>query len=608
MNSEEATSEKSAGGQKGQKRKAKLEEETRTSSRGLKRACKEEQPSEPAKTPRAGSKLALENDLQNARNIIGTLQNKCYRLDQEILSLKKQHKEFEKEVLGLREARGVERMDDGEIRTLFDNLMRRYRAWAQEYSPQGAVDLSAFEDHKLPTDEEENNMMHAILSGVYSSLEVLRYGKYIFLNTLLIHFACWFVIDNPLFFLQREFSDRRFGYPQEFLSELSQALPEHRKDEWIGCTLRMLLPNRQDHCHTNFVANNRIIGQITNFYERLARRFLAIAAPLLKPLSVGVTGDRFQSLVTIIATTGELVLRLRQQNYNVKSLSHDSSTFRNNCFSRESQIMEPHSAMRLRPDDSSLDGSEIDFVIQPAILAYWFDEDSREKREKFWTKAVVWANGLEQINARRADNGHRVGVMGVKGEPGFTQQDGSNSARELPTPTENPHSVNDTLPSLSSHTMVSLSGMVGLQVPSAAVALYSNESCEMPVNDPEGLDTQGSSVETHPDPSRLDQTSHPKAIKEEAVDHPVGMKDRILSNGSEIRPICNNAEDWTESSRSDSKPNDNELGYTSQERIESDDELAVGIPFREANKSKKEKSQFAKEVGYMRDTTCQNLH
>lgn len=233
MDSEKVTSEKSAGGQKGQKRKAK-QEEVRTSSRGLKKACKEEQPSEPAKTPRAGSKLALQNDLQNARNTIGTLQTKCYRLDQEILSLKKQHKEFEKEVLGMREARGVERMDDGEIRTLFDDLMHRYRAWAQEYSPRGPVDLSAFEDDKLPIDEEENNMMHAILSGAYSSLEVIRYGKYIFLNTLLIHFACWFVIDNPLFFLQREFSDRRFGYPQEFLSELSQALPERKLNRLVS--------------------------------------------------------------------------------------------------------------------------------------------------------------------------------------------------------------------------------------------------------------------------------------------------------------------------------------------------------------------------------------
>ncbi|OJD15099.1 hypothetical protein AJ78_04616 [Emergomyces pasteurianus Ep9510] len=364
------------------------------STRCPKRTCNDEQSSEPAKKPRAGSNLALRSKLQDASQTIASLENKCSLLERENSGLRERNNEFQKDVLGLREGRGLDRMDDGDVRNMFDDLVDMCRNWAREYSLQGPVDFRAFEDLAC-MDVEEEEMLFALFSGRFFAITTLVYGNFMFLHTLLAHFSCWSIIDHPLFFLKQEIPESRSEKLQGFLSELMLAVPAHRKAEWIGSTLRMLFPDGQNHFHTNFVEYNRILSHTTNFYEQSARRLLAIAASLLRPLSEGQATTRLQSLVNIMASTGDLVLKLRKQNYNIKFLSHDSTTLRDHGFSRESEIMEPHPAMRLKPDNSRLDGTSIDFVIQPAIVAYCFGEGSKETREKVWSKAIVWAQKTE---------------------------------------------------------------------------------------------------------------------------------------------------------------------------------------------------------------------
>ncbi|KAG5288586.1 hypothetical protein I7I50_01900 [Histoplasma capsulatum G186AR] len=143
-----------------------------------------------------------------------------------------------------------------------------------------------------------------------------------------------------------------------------------------------------------------------------------------------------------MATAGNLVMKLRQQNYDVKSLFYDSQYMHSLSFSRESHITEPHPALRLKQDDTSLDGLEIDFVIQPAILACWFDEHTNEKREKVWAKAVVWAGRCEQIRTKRRDGAKCVDPSNSKGGPGVTQPAVDKRTDELPTPTKRSHSTN----------------------------------------------------------------------------------------------------------------------------------------------------------------------
>ncbi|OAX79308.1 hypothetical protein ACJ72_06375 [Emergomyces africanus] len=588
-------------------------EQVGPSTRYLKRACKDEHPSEPAKKPRAGSKLALKSKLQDASEKIESLENKCFVLKRENSSLKERHNEFQKEVLGLRGARGLERMDDNDVRNMFDDLVDRYRNWAREYSRRGPVDFDALAVHQDVYMKGEG-MMYTALSGRLAAVETSVYGKFIFLHTLLAHFSCWSIIDHPLFFLKQKVPESRSEKIQELFSDLMEAVPRHRKDEWVGSTLRMLFPNGKDKddFQTTIVEYNRILSHTTNFYEQSARRFLAIAVPLFKPLSEGQSNDRLRSLVNILATTGDLVLKLRKQNYDIKFLSHESTTLHDQGFSRESRIMEPHSAMRLRPDDSSLDGSEIDFVIQPAIVASWFDEDSKETREKVWAKAVVWASKLEQACAKGTDSGNHVGVSNGKRETGCTQKDMNNLAVGLFTPTRHLNGVNDPLLPPSEQNMSLPPGINNFEAPSVAATDYSNGFPHTLANHLAGLDAPAASVETNQDPPRLSPNWLSGETNGDAMGHSSNMIKGFHSRfGRKIRPTFNNTKHWAESSQSATENNDSDLDYALPGHNESDDELGELGPLRQRNTRKKTRgesyeSQFPKRrfQGYMAEPTC----
>ncbi|EGC45689.1 conserved hypothetical protein [Histoplasma capsulatum var. duboisii H88] len=322
-----------------------------------------ESPNAPTKKTRISrTKVDIQNDLEAARKQIKSLESSISRLKGKNSGLSAQNIELQKEMMSLREERNLQKMDDNDIRYRLRNLMNTCRDWAQEYSVGTPFDLDTIKAHAQQLPMDEGNFIDAVVTRNLNSLSKFTYGSYILLNTFLAHFACWFIIDNPLFFLNREFAEPGIWPPRQLLSELLECVPT--------------------------------------------------------------------------------LMKLRQQNYDVKSLSYDSQYMNSLSFSRESHITEPHPALRLKQDDTSLDGLEIDFVIQPAILACWFDEHTNEKREKVWAKAVVWAGRYEQIRTKRRDGAKCVNPSNSKGAPGVTQPAVDKRTDELPTPTKRSHSTN----------------------------------------------------------------------------------------------------------------------------------------------------------------------
>ncbi|QSS56342.1 hypothetical protein I7I53_04528 [Histoplasma capsulatum var. duboisii H88] len=402
-----------------------------------------ESPNAPTKKTRISrTKVDIQNDLEAARKQIKSLESSISRLKGKNSGLSAQNIELQKEMMSLREERNLQKMDDNDIRYRLRNLMNTCRDWAQEYSVGTPFDLDTIKAHAQQLPMDEGNFIDAVVTRNLNSLSKFTYGSYILLNTFLAHFACWFIIDNPLFFLNREFAEPGIWPPRQLLSELLECVPTHKKDEWIGQTLRSLEPNLQANGHSSIITYNGILSRTTIFYKNAAHSFIRIARPLLKFSGEGAIAKRLRDLTDIMATAGNLVMKLRQQNYDVKSLSYDSQYMNSLSFSRESHITEPHPALRLKQDDTSLDGLEIDFVIQPAILACWFDEHTNEKREKVWAKAVVWAGRYEQIRTKRRDGAKCVNPSNSKGAPGVTQPAVDKRTDELPTPTKRSHSTN----------------------------------------------------------------------------------------------------------------------------------------------------------------------
>ncbi|PGH14907.1 hypothetical protein AJ79_02770 [Helicocarpus griseus UAMH5409] len=266
----------------------------------------------------------------------------------------------------------------------------------------------------------------------------------------------------------------------------------HKKHEWLGGTLRLISPNLQGISDTNpCIANNGFLRRATVFYENSALRFLTLATCLLKPLSGGAAAERLHSLIEIMATAGNLMLSLRQQNYHVVSCYHDSTEIDSQRFNRDSKLMDPHSAMRLKPDDRRLDGIEVNFVIQPAIIARWFEGQGKIIRSKVWAKAVVWVDGPKQIRAKEPDGEKCIGVSGTGKEAWSITHDADNPNRSPLNRMQQPFSADATAQSRATHAMLPPSGTNGFQATPTDVFSRKNKPDKIA---PNGLGGQATSV------------------------------------------------------------------------------------------------------------------
>ncbi|KAL2366690.1 hypothetical protein RJZ56_000275 [Blastomyces dermatitidis] len=419
------------------------------------------------------TKAMLQSELDQAKKSIKALNTKCSRLKRENNTLKDQNMELQTSMMELREEHNLPKMDDSDVRNRLQNLMNLYRDWAREYSPEEPVDFDSLPSD-MPRSLHESLFMHTTCSGNLKALSKFTYGKFIFLNTFLAHFVCWFIVENPIFFLNREFQEQKKCPSRQFLNELMECVPRHKKDAWIGWTLRTLEPKLQGHGgNSRIVEYNGILSRTTTFYEKSARSFIDMTAVLLKPLTEGAVANRLRSLVHVMATTGTMVLRLRQQNYDVKYLTSDAGLLQGKTFSRTSETMEPHPALRLKQDDKSLDGSVIDFTIQPAIFASWFDGPGEEERVKFWTKAIVWAGGCEQIGIKKRGGISCVSGSNIKGEPASISQTVNKRIDELTAPIQQENRTESSQPEfsiLSPSETSSLELLSAVEIPAASTS------------------------------------------------------------------------------------------------------------------------------------------
>ncbi|KLJ07401.1 hypothetical protein EMPG_17131 [Blastomyces silverae] len=516
MGSEDARSVEGDQSQSGPAERLESGEQGQTSTSSSKRPSENDLPDRRTNKKSKGNKTraVLQSELDDAKASINSLSSNCSRLKREKNILKDQIKELQKSMMDLREEHNLPKMDDGDVRNRLQNLMNRYRDWAREYSTEEPVDFDALRSSDVQRSLDETPFMQTASSGDLDPLGNFIYGKYILLNSLLVHFVCWFIVDNPLFFLNREFLELEICPSREFLSELMECVPRHKKDAWIGWTLRTLEPKLQGHGGDSpIIEYNGILSRTTTFYEKSTQSFIDMVAPLLKPLSEGAVAKRLRSLVHIMATTGTLVLRLRQQNYDVKSLSYDSGLLQGETFSRESNTMEPHPALRLKQDDKSLDGADIDFTIQPAIIASWFDGPEEEERVKVWTKAVVWAGGCKQIGTKQRGGTNCVSGSDIKGEPAPTPQTVNKRIDELLAPMQHSNKENRAESSQPEFSIPS---------PSETSSLEQLSAVEIPA------------VSTSHKPQAKDSPMDPSEISNKPMDH-------LASEAKDTRPIVNTA-------------------------------------------------------------------
>jgi hypothetical protein len=135
-------------------------------------------------------------------------------------------------------------------------------------------------------------------------------------------------------------------------------------------------------------------AQLKNFQESLRRKdayyhratdmFDEYARPIMRKHDTAI---RRKELFEIIQATGELFSSLWKQKVHIETRLED---FHRKPFNVASNQLESHPALHLEEGDTKMDGSLIEMVVQPAILA-WGNEEGKDYNEyKVWAKAVVW--------------------------------------------------------------------------------------------------------------------------------------------------------------------------------------------------------------------------
>jgi hypothetical protein len=124
-----------------------------------------------------------------------------------------------------------------------------------------------------------------------------------------------------------------------------------------------------------------------------------------KPLEDDVALKRCQDLVDIIRLLVDLCSQLYAQNVRIRVLASedDFKEFGETRFSVASKLVSAHASLRIHEkDDTSRDGSPIDLVVQPAIIAYNDKRPETDSEYSVWLKAIVWMKD----NARQNTRGH----------------------------------------------------------------------------------------------------------------------------------------------------------------------------------------------------------
>ncbi|KAF7507830.1 hypothetical protein GJ744_009994 [Endocarpon pusillum] len=278
--------------------------------------------------------------------------------------------------------------DDSSIRQKLRTMGARWKSWAKDYSVRSldfakdADQLAASKIYQSLTVPDE------LLSPKNASI-----APGIILNTALAEFVTNLITRKPFFSLPNGLSSRSEQSGAQL--NISTAFDlEYRRiqtkgDEslahrWRSLTLFMVDPPEHESK-----------TQPENFQEARRRKeaYYHYATDLFEEYARVIfrktdTVRRREELFGIIQGAGELFSSLWKQKTFIETRLSDH--YRQKAFDITSDQIEAHPALHLEEGDAKMDGSPIEMVVQPAVLAWGNEEGEDYDKYKVWAKAVVW--------------------------------------------------------------------------------------------------------------------------------------------------------------------------------------------------------------------------
>ncbi|KAF3899504.1 hypothetical protein GY631_0545 [Trichophyton interdigitale] len=296
---------------------------------------------------------------------------------------------------------------DRDIRDELSLFQRQLRDWSKEYALDSASSLQA-----LKMSEEEKDDFLCNLSKVVTLSEngsipaTLRSGKMerrlpsILLNALVAHDIYTQIFDDPFYFLgQSSGSDDQDssvdGTPlvnetlNRIYAELKN-LDEREAHIWRSQLLRIYNPSEGSALgEKEKLAAKKMDSRVHRCSDYFATIFhTGPAKYLFRKIPSEQETTRLNKLRDIFIDAGELSSRLWTQRTYMKSQNLPSLKLEQ--FKVSSPSMEAHPSQGLDDDeDNKLDGSRVEVVIHPALLAFGNDDCENYHIARVWAKAVV---------------------------------------------------------------------------------------------------------------------------------------------------------------------------------------------------------------------------
>ncbi|KAK2855715.1 hypothetical protein FQN49_004911 [Arthroderma sp. PD_2] len=297
---------------------------------------------------------------------------------------------------------------DRDVRDDLSLFQRGIRDWSKEYALDSTTTLQA-----LKMSEEEKEEFLCNLSKVLTLSEngiipgTLRSGKMerklpsILLNALVAHDVYTQVFDDPFYFLgQNDGPDDQDslsvdGTPlvnetlNKIYAELKN-LDEREAHIWRSQLVRIYNPPEGGVLSENEkFAVKKMHSRVERCSDYLATIFhTGPARYLFRKIPSDQETVRLHKLRDIFMDASELSARLWTQRTYMKSQHLPSLKLE--PFQVSSPSMEAHPSQGLDDDeDSKLDGSRVEVVVHPAILAFGNDDCENYHVARVWAKAVV---------------------------------------------------------------------------------------------------------------------------------------------------------------------------------------------------------------------------
>jgi hypothetical protein len=165
---------------------------------------------------------------------------------------------------------------------------------------------------------------------------------------------------------------------------------------WRAQTLQMLSPFVHVDSTTDEVdMQQSLVKALNREYARLATSFENLYAPLLKNVTDDEALKRYDELIGIWKEAGNLAYKLWSQKTQMECIFSFGS---NKTFHIRSPLMKPHASMLCDHDSHEYNGRLAQLCVEPAILAFNYEQGLGHDGIKIWMPATVWM--AEDISTR----------------------------------------------------------------------------------------------------------------------------------------------------------------------------------------------------------------